>query len=80
MLDPDDVVEVELKIGDYSGSKSEQWEMKVTGDELPNPIKEQNHVFGTVITRTHNLFRKGNSYEINVNHIGTDPNGANLRC
>ena len=29
---------------------SEQWEMKVTGDELPNLIKEQNHVFGTVIT------------------------------
>ena len=52
--------------------ESEQWEMKVTGDELSNPIKEQNHVFGTVITRTHNLFRKGNSYKINVNHIGTD--------
>lgn len=70
-FDPDDVVELEFKIGDNSGSHSERWRMTVTGG--PQPLKPQSPDYGEVGTTTSRQFRKGNSYTVTVDHQGTHP-------
>ena len=72
-FDPDDVVDVEFTIGDPSGSESERWKMSITGGGLVSPIQPQSEGFGNVNSRIFNQFRRGNRYEITVQHVATDP-------
>lgn len=70
-FNPDDVVEVDFTIGDYSGSHSERWKMDVSGG--PTTLQVQSANYGEVTTKTYNQFRKGNTYNITVSHVGTHP-------
>ncbi|MEO0475789.1 MAG: hypothetical protein AAF085_07450, partial [Planctomycetota bacterium] len=72
-FDPDDVVDIEFTIGDPSGSESERWKMTITGGGITSPIQPQSEGFGNVNSRTFNQFRKGNSYDVTVQHVATDP-------
>ena len=62
---PEDLVEVELTIGDHSGSHSERWLLKVGYTGLAAPG------YGQVVTATRKL-RRGASYAITVVHLGTN--------
>lgn len=63
--DPNDIVNVQLTIGDHSGSHSERWAMEV------GPISLRAPGYGEVITRTF-TFRRGASYDVTIRHLGTN--------
>jgi len=82
-LDPSDngqpppgseLVEVPFSVGDPSGSHSERWQMniKAKGPKDKRSFNFVNEEFGTVGTKTFKL-RRGNSYEITLLHLATDP-------
>ena len=82
-LDPSDngqpppgseLVEVPFSVGDPSGSHSERWQMniKAKGPKDKRSFNFVNEAFGTVGTKTFKL-RRGNSYEITLLHLATDP-------
>jgi hypothetical protein len=69
-----ELVEVPFSVGDPSGSSSERWQMNIKG-KGPKDKRSFNFVneaFGTVGSKTFKL-RRGNSYEITLLHLATDP-------
>lgn len=72
-FDPDSVVEVELHVGDPSGSHSEWWDMIVTGGPPSGPgtITHRCEDFGVPSRDTFTSFRVGHSYDVTVHWIGT---------
>ncbi len=68
---PEDLLEVELSVGDDSGSHSERYVMTLAGRGAPT-IRHQAPEFGKVATRTYKL-RRGVIYTVTLSHAGTDP-------
>jgi hypothetical protein len=64
--DPEDLVDVQLTIGDESGSHSEHWMLKVGDISFKAPG------YGELDSRCF-TFLRGKSYVITVIHLGTDP-------
>ena len=58
--------EFQLTTGDPSGSRSERWELQVGG------IKYQSPSYGVVGSASY-FYKTGETYEIRMKHIGTDP-------
>jgi len=68
-----ELVDVPFSVGDPSGSHSERWQMNIKslGPTDKRAFYFVNEEFGTVGTKTFKL-RKGNSYEITLQHVATD--------
>jgi hypothetical protein len=63
---PEELVEIELTVGDPSGSQSERYNLIV------GPIAHQARQFGIVESRVYK-FRRGRTYPVQIVHTGTDP-------
>lgn len=61
-----EMADLELTVGDPSGSHSERYNLNV------GPYQHQAPVFGVVATRVF-PFRKGKKYTVDIKHTGTDP-------
>ena len=68
---PEDIVEIELTVGDPSSSESERYNLVATNDLIE--IKHQALRHGVVETRTYNQFRRGETYKVTIRHTDTDP-------
>ncbi|WP_156346618.1 hypothetical protein [Verrucomicrobium spinosum] len=69
-----DLFELELVVGDPSGSHSERYDLVVT--EVPSGRKLLTHRapnYGVVETRVYSQFRVGQAYKFEIRHRGTDP-------
>jgi hypothetical protein len=62
----EDIIELTLTVGDWSGSNSERWILHV------GSISHQAPDFGVVYSDTY-IFRRGEEYQITVEHVGSDP-------
>ena len=66
---PEELVAIELTIGDPSGSQSERYNLEV------GPLLHQSTNFGEVATKTYDkVFRRGETYEVTIHHRDTDEN------
>lgn len=63
---PEEIVEVELRVGDHSGSHSEMWAMTV------GPISLRAPGYGQVTPPRVFKFRKGKVYPISIQHLGSN--------
>ena len=72
--DSDQVLSLELHVGDPSTSSSERWIMEVfsmrTGQRI---LSHQAQSFGAVSAETYQQFRRGEAYLLKLRHAGTDP-------
>jgi Ca2+-binding RTX toxin-like protein len=58
----DDLVDLELNVGDDSGSHSERWELRV------GQIRHQSPDFGVLSGWTHYQLEKGQTYDVTLHH------------